>query len=98
MKALLRSTAGQTPEGFYAPLCLCSHKSRNVVQSLPLCFHFRSRFQLLSHHDIVLSVALTSHRIHSELLERISANSALKEKMLKRSTSLQVSAASYSLD
>ncbi|TNM89223.1 hypothetical protein fugu_005478 [Takifugu bimaculatus] len=54
-------------------------------------FYRRSRFNLLSRHDIVLSVALTSDPMHSELLERISTNHTLKERMLKRSTSLQVS-------
>ncbi|KAF3690268.1 2',5'-phosphodiesterase 12 [Channa argus] len=54
-------------------------------------FYRRSKFQLLSSHDIVLSEALTSDPIHSKLLEKVSANSALKEKILQRSTSLQVS-------
>ncbi|XP_070759383.1 2',5'-phosphodiesterase 12 [Enoplosus armatus] len=54
-------------------------------------FYRRSKFQLLSRHDIVLSEALTSDPIHSELLERVSANSALKDKILQRSTALQVS-------
>ncbi|XP_053295221.1 2',5'-phosphodiesterase 12 [Pleuronectes platessa] len=56
-------------------------------------FYRRSKFQLLSRHDIMLSEALTSDPIHSELLERVSANSdlTLKDRILKRSTSLQVS-------
>uniref|UniRef100_A0A3Q1IJS9 2',5'-phosphodiesterase 12 n=1 Tax=Anabas testudineus TaxID=64144 RepID=A0A3Q1IJS9_ANATE len=54
-------------------------------------FYRRSKFRLLSHHDILLSEALTSDPIHSQLLERVSANSALKDKILRRSTSLQVS-------
>lgn len=45
---------------------------------------------MLSRHDIMLSEALTSDPIHSELLERVSANSTLKDKILKRSTTLQV--------
>ncbi|XP_022597801.1 2',5'-phosphodiesterase 12 [Seriola dumerili] len=53
-------------------------------------FYRRSKFRLLSRHDIVLSEALTSDPIHSELLERVSANSALKDKILQRSTALQV--------
>ncbi|XP_026162807.1 2',5'-phosphodiesterase 12 [Mastacembelus armatus] len=54
-------------------------------------FYRRSRFRLLSRHDIALSEALTSDPNHSELLERVSANSVLKERILKRSTALQVS-------
>ncbi|XP_070696453.1 2',5'-phosphodiesterase 12 [Pempheris klunzingeri] len=54
-------------------------------------FYRRSKFQMLSRHDIMLSEALTSDPIHSELLERVSANSALKDKILQRSTVLQVS-------
>ncbi|XP_049894866.1 2',5'-phosphodiesterase 12 [Epinephelus moara] len=54
-------------------------------------FYRRSKFQLLSSHDIVLSEALTSDPIHSTLLERVSANSALMDLIVKRSTALQVS-------
>lgn len=54
-------------------------------------FYRRSKFKLLSRHDIVLTEALTSDPIYSTLLERVSANSALKDKILKRSTVLQVS-------
>ncbi|XP_029007355.1 2',5'-phosphodiesterase 12 [Betta splendens] len=54
-------------------------------------FYRRSKFRLLSRHDIILSEALTSDPIHSQLLERVSTNSALKEKILQRSTALQVS-------
>ncbi|KAM9361223.1 2',5'-phosphodiesterase 12 [Symphorus nematophorus] len=54
-------------------------------------FYRRSKFQLLSCHDIVLNEALTSDPIQSELLQRVSANSALKDKVLQRSTALQVS-------
>uniref|UniRef100_A0A3P9M362 2',5'-phosphodiesterase 12 n=1 Tax=Oryzias latipes TaxID=8090 RepID=A0A3P9M362_ORYLA len=53
-------------------------------------FYRRSKFQLLSSHDIMLSEALTSDPLHSELLQRISGNVALKEKVVQRSTSLQV--------
>lgn len=53
-------------------------------------FYRRSKFRLLSNHDIMLSEALTSDPIHSELLEKVSANGALKDKILQRSTSLQV--------
>ncbi|XP_037346666.2 2',5'-phosphodiesterase 12 [Pungitius pungitius] len=54
-------------------------------------FYRRSKFQLLSRHDIVLREALTSDPIHSVLLERVSANSALMGKVLQRATVLQVS-------
>ncbi|XP_075951709.1 2',5'-phosphodiesterase 12 [Anarhichas minor] len=54
-------------------------------------FYRRSKFQLLSQHDIVLSEALTSDPIHSTLLESVSVNSALKRKILQRSTAMQVS-------
>nr|XP_019952499.1 PREDICTED: 2',5'-phosphodiesterase 12 [Paralichthys olivaceus] len=54
-------------------------------------FYRRSKFQLLSRHDIMLSEALTSDPIHSELLEKVSANSDLKDRIVRRSTSLQVS-------
>ncbi|XP_054640129.1 2',5'-phosphodiesterase 12 isoform X2 [Dunckerocampus dactyliophorus] len=54
-------------------------------------FYRRTKFKLLSRHDITLSVALTSDPIHGELLEKVSANTSLKERIVKRSTSLQVS-------
>lgn len=38
----------------------------------------------------MLSQALTSDPMHSQMLERVSTNEALKEKILQRSTSLQV--------
>lgn len=38
----------------------------------------------------MLSQALASDPMHSQLLERVSTNDALKEKILQRSTSLQV--------
>ncbi|RVE72565.1 hypothetical protein OJAV_G00039790 [Oryzias javanicus] len=53
-------------------------------------FFRRSKFQLLSSHDIMLGEVLTSDPLHSELLQKISGNVALKEKVLRRSTSLQV--------
>ncbi|XP_047440007.1 2',5'-phosphodiesterase 12 [Mugil cephalus] len=52
-------------------------------------FYRRSKFRLLSRHDILLSEALTSDPVHSELLDKVSANSTLKEKILQRSTTLQ---------
>ncbi|XP_037534918.1 2',5'-phosphodiesterase 12 [Nematolebias whitei] len=54
-------------------------------------FYRRSKFRLLSSHDIMLSEALTSDPIHSELLEKLSAARNLKSRVLLRSTSLQVS-------
>uniref|UniRef100_A0A672GKZ8 2',5'-phosphodiesterase 12 n=1 Tax=Salarias fasciatus TaxID=181472 RepID=A0A672GKZ8_SALFA len=54
-------------------------------------FYRRSKFRLLSRHDIMLSEALTSDPAHSELLQKVSANDALKDKIVQRSTSLQVS-------
>ncbi|XP_061639803.1 2',5'-phosphodiesterase 12 [Phyllopteryx taeniolatus] len=54
-------------------------------------FYRRTRFKLLSRHDITLSEALTSDPLHAELLERISAYDTLRDKIVKRSTALQVS-------
>nr|XP_057910944.1 2',5'-phosphodiesterase 12 [Doryrhamphus excisus] len=54
-------------------------------------FYRRTKFKLVSRHDITLSAALTSDPIHGDLLERVSANTPLKDRILKRSTSLQVS-------
>nr|XP_061814620.1 2',5'-phosphodiesterase 12-like [Nerophis lumbriciformis] len=54
-------------------------------------FYRRTRFKLLSRHDITLSEALTLDPLHTELLEKVSTDDALKEKILKRSTALQVS-------
>ncbi|KAG7478157.1 hypothetical protein MATL_G00077310 [Megalops atlanticus] len=50
----------------------------------------RSKFKLLSQHDIVLSEALVSDPLHSELLDKLSTNPVLKEKVVQRSTALQV--------
>lgn len=54
-------------------------------------FYRRSKLKLLSSHNISLSEALTSDPIHSALLENLSASTALKQNILKRSTVLQVS-------
>ncbi|KAJ3602232.1 hypothetical protein NHX12_029991 [Muraenolepis orangiensis] len=54
-------------------------------------FYRRSRLRLLSRHDIMLSKALTSDPLHSDLLERVSANQVLKDKVLHLSSTLQVS-------
>ncbi|MED6260527.1 hypothetical protein ATANTOWER_021546 [Ataeniobius toweri] len=53
-------------------------------------FYRSSKFRLLSRHDIMLSEALMSDPLHSELLEKVSENRDLKDKILQRSTSLQV--------
>ncbi|MBN3322203.1 PDE12 phosphodiesterase, partial [Atractosteus spatula] len=50
----------------------------------------RSKFELLSQHDITLSEALLSDPLHRELLERVSTNPVLKENVIQRSTTLQV--------
>lgn len=54
-------------------------------------FYRRSKFKLLSRHDIMLSEALEMDLLHSELLEKLSASPALKAKVVQRSTTLQVS-------
>uniref|UniRef100_A0A3Q2QWS3 2',5'-phosphodiesterase 12 n=1 Tax=Fundulus heteroclitus TaxID=8078 RepID=A0A3Q2QWS3_FUNHE len=54
-------------------------------------FYRRSKFRLLSRHDVMLSEALASDPSHGPLLERLSANGDLKDRILQRSTSLQVS-------
>ena len=53
----------------------------------------RSRLRLLSHHDVMISEALTSDPLHSDMLERVSANPVLKDKVLHLSTTLQVTMA-----
>ncbi|XP_076003276.1 2',5'-phosphodiesterase 12 [Genypterus blacodes] len=53
-------------------------------------FYRRSKYKLLSHHDIVLSQALTSDPIHAQLLAKVSAHASLKDKLIQRSTALQV--------
>ncbi|KAK7899434.1 hypothetical protein WMY93_020287 [Mugilogobius chulae] len=54
-------------------------------------FYRRSRFRFLSSHDVVLSEALGSDPLHVDLLQKLSSKPDLKEKILQRSTSLQVS-------
>lgn len=44
----------------------------------------------MSSHDIILSQALISDPLHSQLLEKVCASESLKEIVLKKSTSLQV--------
>ncbi|KAM9859791.1 2',5'-phosphodiesterase 12 [Aulostomus maculatus] len=54
-------------------------------------FYRRTKFKLLSCHDICFSEALTSDPIHHELLQKVSVCRTLKSRVLKRSTALQVS-------
>ncbi|KAG9260202.1 2',5'-phosphodiesterase 12 [Astyanax mexicanus] len=53
-------------------------------------FYRRSKFRLLGQHDVMLSEALTTDAVHSALLEKVSTNPTLKEKVVQRSTTLQV--------
>lgn len=54
-------------------------------------FYRRSRFRLLSSHDVVLGEALSSDSLHSDLLQNLSAKPDLKKKVLQMNTALQVS-------
>ncbi|KAM4023418.1 2',5'-phosphodiesterase 12 [Anomaloglossus baeobatrachus] len=54
-------------------------------------FYRRSRYRLCSQHDILLGEALTGDPLHQEMLQRLSGYPAAKEKMLQRSSALQVS-------
>lgn len=53
-------------------------------------FYRRSKFKLIGQHDITLSEALTTDAIHSEILDAVSTNPTLREKVVQRSTALQV--------
>lgn len=53
-------------------------------------FYRRSKFKLLSRHDIMLSEALEMDALHGVLLEKLSTNPVLKAKVVQRSTTLQV--------
>ncbi|XP_023655449.1 2',5'-phosphodiesterase 12 [Paramormyrops kingsleyae] len=61
-------------------------------------FFRRSRFAVLGRHDIALCDALSSDPLHADLLERISATPALRDKVLERSTVLQVTVLQSSKD
>ncbi len=50
----------------------------------------RSKLKLLQQYDIMLSKALMTDPLHQELLEKVSTNNSLKEKIESRSTVLQV--------
>nr|XP_033781610.1 2',5'-phosphodiesterase 12 [Geotrypetes seraphini] len=54
-------------------------------------FFRRSKFSLLSQHDIVFNEALLSDPLHKDLLEKLCSYPAVKEKFLQRSSVLQVS-------
>lgn len=53
-------------------------------------FYRRSRYRLCSQHDVLLGEALTRDPIHRPLLDRLSQYSAAMEKVLQRSSALQV--------
>ncbi|KAM5148877.1 2',5'-phosphodiesterase 12 [Mantella aurantiaca] len=53
-------------------------------------FYRRSRYRLCSQHDVLLGEALTEDPIHGALLERLYRYPAAKNKVLQRSSALQV--------
>ncbi|XP_072522479.1 2',5'-phosphodiesterase 12 [Salminus brasiliensis] len=53
-------------------------------------FYRRSKFRLLGRHDVMLREALITDAAHGALLEKVSTNPTLKEKVVQRSTTLQV--------
>ncbi|XP_069795719.1 2',5'-phosphodiesterase 12 isoform X2 [Narcine bancroftii] len=53
-------------------------------------FFRTSKYRLLSQHDVIFSEALAGNPSHAELLQKISANPVLTDKVLQRSTALQV--------
>ncbi|XP_033876929.3 2',5'-phosphodiesterase 12 [Acipenser ruthenus] len=50
----------------------------------------RSKFTLLSQHDVTLSEALLSDPLHRDLLEKVSLSPAVRDQVVQRSTTLQV--------
>ncbi|XP_030061228.1 2',5'-phosphodiesterase 12 [Microcaecilia unicolor] len=54
-------------------------------------FFRRSKFSLLSQHDITFTEALLSDPLHKDLLEKLCTCPTMKEKFLQRSSALQVS-------
>ncbi|KAG8549705.1 hypothetical protein GDO81_020057 [Engystomops pustulosus] len=54
-------------------------------------FYRRSRYRLCSQHDILLGEALTADPLHQDLLQSLSCYPGAKDKMLQRSSALQVS-------
>lgn len=59
-------------------------------------FYRRDKFSLLSRHDITFSEALLSEPLHAELRDRLGRYPAVRDKVLQRSSVLQVSAATPS--
>lgn len=55
-------------------------------------FYRRDKFSLLSQHDIAFSEALLSDPLHKELCDKLAEYPAVREKVLQRSSVLQVSA------
>lgn len=53
-------------------------------------FYRKSKFRLLSQHDISFQEALKSDPLHKELLEKLALNPLAQEKILQRSSVLQV--------
>ncbi|XP_055468363.1 2',5'-phosphodiesterase 12 [Psammomys obesus] len=54
-------------------------------------FYRKSKFSLLSQHDISFQEVLESDPLHKELLEKLSLNPLAQEKVLQRSSVLQIS-------
>ncbi|CAH6778946.1 2',5'-phosphodiesterase 12 [Phodopus roborovskii] len=54
-------------------------------------FYRKSKFSLLSQHDISFQEALESDPLHKELLEKLALNPLAQEKVLQRSSVLQIS-------
>ncbi|XP_053576831.1 2',5'-phosphodiesterase 12 [Bombina bombina] len=54
-------------------------------------FYRRSRYTLLSQHDILFNEALLGDPLHAQLREKLSGYPAVKDKVLQRSSVLQVS-------
>lgn len=54
-------------------------------------FYRKSKFTLLSQHDISFQEALGSDPLHKELLEKLALNPLAQEKVLQRSSVLQIS-------
>ncbi|XP_066526176.1 2',5'-phosphodiesterase 12 [Hoplias malabaricus] len=53
-------------------------------------FYRRSKFRVIGQHDIMLSEALTTDPVNRPLLDKLSTNPTLKERVLQLSTTLQV--------
>ncbi|KAI4887314.1 hypothetical protein NFI96_014692 [Prochilodus magdalenae] len=53
-------------------------------------YYRRSKFKVIGQHDIMISEALMNDAVHSMLLDKLDSNPTLKEKVVQRSTTLQV--------